>query len=186
MTTEPRTPPRFWPIVLAVGILAAAVMVAVRLLDANGPAAAEVEPDLTAAAPRSAAEALPAVGGNDSAGSVDADALAGAEPPPEGIHAFPALGTSPPLVGVIVPDDFELPPGFVRHYQSSDDGKSLPAILMYHPTRPPLDERGEPIPVTADRIVPPERVPPGMPVQLLELPKPRPPDSDLQRLLEQR
>jgi len=90
---------------------------------------------------------------------------------PVGIHAFPPLGTRPQLTGMIVPDDFELPPGYVRHFQSSDDGQRLPPILMYDPLNPPLDEFGEPIEMPADRVVPTDRAPAGMPVDMLELPE---------------
>lgn len=40
----------------------------------------------------------------------------------EGIAAFPPPGTDPPKTGVIVPDDYELPVGYERYYQYSDDG----------------------------------------------------------------
>jgi hypothetical protein len=100
-----------------------------------------------------------------------------------GIHVFPPLGTKPAHSGIIVPEDFELPPGYVRHYQSSDDGKQLVPILMYHPTRPPLDWRGEPIEIPPDRIVPPEMAPDGLPVQILEVPETQDTSMNLQRLL---
>jgi hypothetical protein len=95
---------------------------------------------------------------------------------PVGIHAFPPLGTRPQLTGIIVPEDFELPPGYVRHYQSTDDGQRLAPILMFDPVNPPLDAYGEPIEITPDRIVPPDLAPLGMPIIELELPEP--PDSD--------
>jgi hypothetical protein len=102
----------------------------------------------------------------------------------EGIHVFPPLGTKPNLSGIIVPDDFELPPGYVRHYQSTDDGRQLVPILMYDPQQPPLDWRGDPIPVTPDRVVPPDMAPKGMPIQMLELPKAEKQEPlSLQRLL---
>lgn len=90
---------------------------------------------------------------------------------PVGIHAFPPLGTRPQLSGVIVPDDFELPPGYARHFQSTDDGRRLPPILMFDPVNPPLDEWGEPIDIPTDRVVPADRVPAGMPVEILEPPE---------------
>ncbi len=98
---------------------------------------------------------------------------------PEGIWAFPPLGSNPPKPGIIVPSDYELPPGYVRHYQTTDDGTSLEAILMYHPDRPPLDEHGEPIEVPADRIVPPSLAPPGLPIEVLEVPEPQLPEFAL-------
>lgn len=99
---------------------------------------------------------------------------------PVGIHAFPPLGTRPQLTGIIVPEDFELPPGYVRHYQSTDDGQRLAPILMFDPVNPPLDAYGEPIEVPPDRVVPPELAPLGMPIIELELPEP--PDSDSRSL----
>jgi hypothetical protein len=89
----------------------------------------------------------------------------------EGLAVFPPRGTSPPLPGLIVPDDFELPPGYVRHYQMTDDGRQLEPILMYHPNRQPVDERGEPLPQTPDRVVPQERAPVGLPIVMLEVPE---------------
>jgi hypothetical protein len=106
------------------------------------------------------------------------------EPPREGIHAFPPLGTRPLLSGIIVPEGFELPPGYVRHRQTTDTGELLPPILMFHPHESPVDWRGEPVPVTADRVVPPELAPEGMPIIMLEAPRSGPPPSSLSRFLE--
>jgi len=89
---------------------------------------------------------------------------------PSGIALFPPPGTKPIKRGLLVPDDFELPPGYVRHYQATDDGERVPAILMFHPDYHPVDEHGDPIALPADRIVPPEMAPPGMPIEMLELP----------------
>ncbi len=94
---------------------------------------------------------------------------------PSGIAVFPPPGTKPIKRGIIVPENFELPPGYVRHYQTTDDGRMLPPILMFHPDYQPLDERGEPIPLPEDRVVPPEMAPPGMPVQTLDDPDNAPP-----------
>ncbi len=103
---------------------------------------------------------------------------------PTGIHAFPPLGTRPKLTGIVVPDDFELPPGYVRHYQTTDDGQRLAPILMFDPINPPLDPFGEPIDVPADRIVPPELAPDDMPIDMLELPEqPEPDPRSLRGLL---
>jgi hypothetical protein len=107
-------------------------------------------------------------------------------PPLEGIHVFPPLGTHQLLSGIIVPEDFELPPGYVRHFQTTDGGETLPPILMFHPRRPPLDWRGEPLPVTADRVVPPELAPEGMPIVILAAPRSGPPLDDLSRFLDRR
>jgi hypothetical protein len=90
---------------------------------------------------------------------------------PTGIAVFPPQGTKPILRGIIVPDDAELPPGYVRHYQATYDGRQLPPILMFHPDYHPVDSNGEPIPLPEDRVVPPDMVPPGMAVQMLELPE---------------
>ncbi|MBI1815448.1 MAG: hypothetical protein HYR72_10750 [Deltaproteobacteria bacterium] len=88
----------------------------------------------------------------------------------EGIAVFPPPGTKPIKRGILVPEDFELPPGYVRHYQATDDGERVPAILMFHPDYQPVDERGAPIKLPADRVVPPEMAPPGLPIQMLEVP----------------
>lgn len=79
-----------------------------------------------------------------------------------GIAAFPPPGTKPVKRGIVVPDDFELPPGYVRHYQTTDDGRRLPPILMFHPDFAGVDANGNPIAIPADRIVPPELAPPGL------------------------
>ena len=95
------------------------------------------------------------------------------EPPPgipTGIALFPAPGTDPLKRGIIVPEGLDLPPGYVRHYQSTDDGQALPAILMFHPDFQPVDAQGQPVPIPKDRVVPPQLAPPGMPVQILEPP----------------
>ena len=89
----------------------------------------------------------------------------------EGIAAFPPPGTDPPKSGILVPEDYELPPGYVRHYQVTDDGKRLGAILMFSPDYEFVDQAGRPVPVPANRIVPPEMAPPGLPIRMLELPK---------------
>lgn len=84
----------------------------------------------------------------------------------EGIHtgiaAFGLPGSDPPKSGIIVPDDFPLPEGYVRHYQTTDDGEALPAILMFHPDYEFLDGRGRVIAVPADRVVPRALAPPGL------------------------
>ncbi|MBN1205800.1 MAG: hypothetical protein JXB05_12860 [Myxococcaceae bacterium] len=87
---------------------------------------------------------------------------------PTGMMLFPAPGTDPIKKGIIVPEDFELPPGYVRHYQATDDGERLPAILMFSPDKPPLDANGQPVKVTENGIVPPELAPPGLPIQMLD------------------
>jgi hypothetical protein len=91
----------------------------------------------------------------------------------DGIAVFPPPGTDPPRSGIVVPDDWPLPEGYVRHYQSTDDGEPLPPILMFHPDYTFVDEAGNPVAVPEDRIVPPELAPPGLPIRMLEIPAPR-------------
>jgi hypothetical protein len=81
------------------------------------------------------------------------------------------MGTMPLLEGVVVPDGFELPPGYVRHYQVTDDGERLPAILMFSPDYAWVDESGAAIPLPESRVVPPELAPPGMPIEILRVPE---------------
>lgn len=82
-----------------------------------------------------------------------------------GLDAFPKPGTKALKGGIIVPEGYPLPPGYLRHYQTTDDGEQLPAILMFHPDHPPQGAQ-----VPAGRIVPRDLAPPGMPVQWLEPP----------------
>ncbi len=88
-----------------------------------------------------------------------------------GITVFPLPGTKPIKRGLIVPDDFPLPEGYVRHYQTTDDGEQLPAILMFHPDYDFVNDRGEPIVVPPDRVVPPDLAPPGLPDKMLDVPE---------------
>lgn len=97
-----------------------------------------------------------------------------------GIGAFSPPGTSPPLVGLAVPDDFELPEGYVRHFQATDDGQRIEAILMFSPDYEFFDEDGQPIEIPANRVVPPDLAPPGLPMREIEIPPPREP-GDLSR-----
>ena len=94
-----------------------------------------------------------------------------------GLAAFPPKGTDPIKTGLVVPEGFELPEGYLRHYQTTDDGQRLEAILMFSPDYQLVDADGRPIPMPKDGIVPPDMAPPGMPLRTLELPKARP-DSD--------
>jgi hypothetical protein len=95
-----------------------------------------------------------------------------------GIALFPPPGTKPILRGFVVPDNFEVPEGYVKHYQTTDRGQQLAPILMFHPDYQLVDENGQPIPMPKDRVVPRELLPPGMPDQILEVPK-EPPDQPL-------
>ena len=90
-----------------------------------------------------------------------------------GLGAFNPPGTSPPLVGLAVPEDFPLPEGYVRHYQATDDGQRIEPILMFSPDFQFFDANGKPIPIPANRVVPPEYAPPGLPVRRIEIPRPR-------------
>jgi hypothetical protein len=89
-----------------------------------------------------------------------------------GIAAFNPPGTSPPLQGLAVPEDFVLPPGYVRHHQVTDDGQPIEAILMYAPDFVLRDADGDPIPIPEDRVVPPEMAPPGLPIRPITIPPP--------------
>ncbi len=90
----------------------------------------------------------------------------------DGIAAFGLPGSSPPKAGILVPEDFPLPEGYVRHYQSTDDGQQLPAILMFHPDYEFRNERGEVVPLPDDLVVPPEMAPPGLATdRVLEVPE---------------
>jgi hypothetical protein len=88
----------------------------------------------------------------------------------EGIAAFNPPGTSPLLGGIAVPADFELPPGYVRHHQVTDQGVDVEPILMFAPDVQFFDEQGRPIAIPDDRVVPPELAPPGLPIRPVELP----------------
>ncbi|MBL8289977.1 MAG: hypothetical protein JNL85_18475 [Rubrivivax sp.] len=87
-----------------------------------------------------------------------------------GLAAFNAPGTRPPLVGVAVADDVELPPGFVRHHQFTDDGRRIEPILMFSPEHPLVAAMGLDATRPQDRVVPAALVPPGMPVRQIVVP----------------
>jgi hypothetical protein len=88
-----------------------------------------------------------------------------------GIAAFPPPGTNPVKSGLVVPEDFELPQGYVRHYQVTDDGQRLEPILMFSPDYQFVDDNGQAIALPEDGIVPSDMAPPGLPLRTLELPK---------------
>lgn len=92
-----------------------------------------------------------------------------------GLGAFSPPGTRPPLVGLAVPEDFELPPGYVRHYQATDDGQRIEPILMYSPDYQFVDAANNPIAIPESRVVPPEHAPPGLPIRRIEIPAPTEP-----------
>lgn len=89
-----------------------------------------------------------------------------------GLGAFSPPGTRPPLIGLAVPEDFVLPPGFVRHHQATDDGQRIEAILMFAPDREFFDSANGPVKIPKDRIVPPELAPPGLPIRRIVVPAP--------------
>jgi len=87
-----------------------------------------------------------------------------------GIGAFNPPGTSPPLQGLAVPEDFDLPPGYVRHHQVTDDGEPLEPILMFSPDGAVVDASGRAIAIPENRVVPPEMAPPGLPLREITIP----------------
>ncbi len=94
-----------------------------------------------------------------------------------GIGAFSPPGTSPPLVGLAVPDDFPLPEGYVRHFQTTDDGQPIEAILMFSPDFQFFDASGKPLQIPENRVVPPELAPPGLAIRPIKIPRPVDPRS---------
>jgi hypothetical protein len=89
-----------------------------------------------------------------------------------GLGAFQPPGTRPPLIGLAVPEDFVLPEGYVRHHQATDDGQRIEAILMFSPDHRWVDAAGRPVALPADRVVPPEWAPPGLPIRRIVVPAP--------------
>ena len=87
-----------------------------------------------------------------------------------GLGAFPPPGTSPPMLGLAVPEDFVLPRGYVRHYQATDDGQRIAPILMFSPDYSFYDPAGHRIEIPRDRVVPVELAPPGLPIRLIDIP----------------
>ncbi len=89
-----------------------------------------------------------------------------------GLGAFNPPGTRPPLIGLAVPEDFPLPPGYVRHYQATDDGQRIEPILMFAPDYQARTPDGQPLAMPPDRVVPPELAPPGLPIRRIAVPAP--------------
>lgn len=89
-----------------------------------------------------------------------------------GLGAFNPPGTRPPRIGLAVPDDFTLPPGYVRHYQATDDGQRIEPMLMFSPDVQSVVVNGVTVAVPADRIVTPELAPPGLPLRRIVVPAP--------------
>lgn len=92
-----------------------------------------------------------------------------------GLGAFNPPGTSPPLVGLAVPEDFPLPEGYVRHYQATDDGQRIEPILMFSPDFDFRDAAGRPIALPDNLVVPPHLAPPGLPLRPIDIPPPSDP-----------
>ena len=90
----------------------------------------------------------------------------------EGLGAFNPPGTSPPLVGIAVPENYPLPEGYVRHYQATDDGQRIEAILMFSPDYTFRDANGRVIQVPDNRVVPPQYAPPGLDIRYITIPPP--------------
>lgn len=89
-----------------------------------------------------------------------------------GLGAFSPPGTRPPMVGLAVPEDFVLPPGYVRHHQATDDGQRIEPILMFAPDFQMFDAQQRPMEMPANRVVPPELAPPGLPIRRIVIPAP--------------
>lgn len=89
-----------------------------------------------------------------------------------GLGAFNPPGTNPPLVGLAVPKEFALPPGYVRHHQVTDDGQNIEPILMFAPDFQLVDAQNRPLEMPKDRVVPPELAPPGLPLRRIVIPPP--------------
>lgn len=87
-----------------------------------------------------------------------------------GLGAFNPPGTSPPLLGLAVPEGYKLPEGYVRHHQVTDEGVAIEPILMFAPDFTLYDRQGRPIQMPADRVVPPALAPPGMPLRQIRIP----------------
>jgi hypothetical protein len=88
-----------------------------------------------------------------------------------GIAAFPPPGTDPIKLGLVVPRNFELPEGFIRHHQVTDDGRRLEPILMFSPDYEFVDDAGNTIAVPENGVVPEDMAPAGLPLRVLAMPK---------------
>jgi hypothetical protein len=106
-----------------------------------------------------------------SPGGLDSNAGEPVEQERAGISVFPAPGTKRIKQGIVVPDEYTLPPGYVRHFQATDKGQMLRPILMFHPDYQPVDASGAPIAVPPDRVVPAALAPAGLPIEMLDVPE---------------
>ena len=89
-----------------------------------------------------------------------------------GLGAFNPPGTSPPMIGLAVPDDYVLPEGYVRHFQATDDGQRIEPILMYSPDFEFFDSAGQRIVIPNNRVVPNNMAPPGLVIRPIKIPLP--------------
>jgi len=89
-----------------------------------------------------------------------------------GLGAFNPPGTSPPMIGLAVPEDYVLPEGYVRHYQATDDGQRIEPILMYSPDFEFFDSNGQRISIPENRVVAGNMAPPGFVIRPIEIPHP--------------
>lgn len=102
-----------------------------------------------------------------------------------GLAAFNPPGTRPPLVGIAVSADVELPTGYVRHHQFTDDGQPIEPILMFAPDHPLVaaarqaaEAQAQAAGVQAaalqpqDLVVPVALVPAGLPIRQIVVPPP--------------
>lgn len=89
-----------------------------------------------------------------------------------GLGAFNPPGTSPPMMGMAVPEDYVLPEGYVRHYQATDDGQRIEPILMYSPDFNFFDSAGRQIVIPDNRVVPDNMAPPGLVIRPIKIPEP--------------
>jgi len=89
-----------------------------------------------------------------------------------GLGAFNPPGTSPPMIGLAVPDDYVLPEGYVRHFQATDDGQRIEPILMFSPDFDFFDSAGQRIAIPDNRVVPSNMAPPGLVIRPIEIPEP--------------
>jgi hypothetical protein len=119
--------------------------------------------------PATEVEAVPGAGERVEVPAGDYIAALRASGETAGVAAFPPPGTRPARSGILVPPDYQLPEGFARHYQSTDDGRQLAPVLIVAPGFEIVDGAGEPV-ALEDRIVPPEYAPPDLPVEMLEVP----------------
>ena len=65
---------------------------------------------------------------------------------------------------------FDLPEGYVRHHQFTDEGVAIEPILMFAPDFTLYDANGRPIAMPGNRVVPPGLAPPGLPIRRVRIP----------------